>query len=228
MTPGLRGELYRLLLRHRVLFFRDQHLSTPQHIAFAEAFGTILIFNSVAPADPEHPEVHDIHGSTADWHIDASGTIEPPVATILRAVKIPAAGGDTIWANGVAAYQGLPDALKKRLEGKYVTHNAPDTEHAIVAHPLVRTHPDTGERHLYINFAPWVDPLILGMSRPDSDVIVNELRCEYLRPEYQVRFRWSPGTIAIWDNRVVQHTGTRDYDDADLRHMKRLCIARFL
>lgn len=226
LPPRLRDELYSQLLQHRVLFFRDQHLSTQQHIAFAEAFGPILIFRSVVPAAPQHPGIHDVDGSTVGWHIDASGRPEPPAAAVLRAVEIPPAGGDTIWANGVAAYQGLSDELKNQLEDKYVTHSAPDGEHPVVAHPMVRTHPDTEERHLYINLAPWTDPLVLGMSRSDSDALIDEVRREYLQPEYQVRFRWSPGAIAMWDNRVVQHTGTADYGE-HRRHIKRICIAHF-
>lgn len=227
LTRDLRAELYRLLLRHRVLFFRDQHLSTQQHIAFAEAFGPTLTFHSVVPADPEHPEVHDVHGSTVGWHIDASGLTEPPVATLLRAVEIPPTGGDTVWASGVASYEGLPRDLKDRLERKYVTHTAAKAGRPIVAHPLVRAHPDTGERYLYINLAPWVDPVILGMDRSNSDALVKELRHEYLRPEYHVRFRWSTGAVAMWDNRVVQHTGISDYGNGVDRHLKRICLARF-
>jgi alpha-ketoglutarate-dependent taurine dioxygenase len=233
LTLELRDELRRLLLRHRVLFWRDQHLSTEEQIAFAEAFGPILVFSSVAHPDPVHPGVHEVHGSTIGWHIDASGMAAPPVATVLRAVEVPSVGGDTIWASGVAAYEGLPDQLKAQLEEKYVTHTGahwvrgtdrPDGP--LVAHPLVRTHPETGERHLYLNLAPWVEALVLGMSTHKSAALVDRLRQEYLRPEYQVRFRWSPGTVVMWDNRVVQHTGIKDYGDFP-RHMKRICLASF-
>ena len=89
LVPGLRDEFHRLLLRHRVLFWRDQHLSTEEQVAFAEAFGPILVFSSIAPPDPAHPGVHEVHGSTVGWHIDASSMLEPPVATVLRALEIP-------------------------------------------------------------------------------------------------------------------------------------------
>jgi taurine dioxygenase len=226
LTPERRDEFHRLLLRYRVLFWRDQQMSTEQQIVFAEAFGPILVFSGVAPSDPMHPGVHEVHGSTVGWHIDASGALAPPVATVLRAVDVPPLGGDTIWASGIAAYDRLPDQLKAQLEGKYVTHRALEADHPVVAHPLVRTHPETGERHLYLNLAPWVEPLILGMSTHKSATLVERLRQEYLRPEYQVRFQWSPGAIAMWDNRVVQHTGTKDYDDFP-RHLKRICLASF-
>jgi alpha-ketoglutarate-dependent taurine dioxygenase len=181
MTRQLRDELHRLLCCYRVLFFRDQHLSTQQHIAFAEAFGPILIFRSVVPADPQHPEVHNVDGSTVGWHIDASGFIEPPVATVLSALEIPASGGDTIWADGVAAYNGLPGELKERLEGVCATHTAP-ADHPIVAHPVVPIHPRTKDRYLYINLAPWVDTRILGMSAADSKALVSELRTTICDP----------------------------------------------
>jgi alpha-ketoglutarate-dependent taurine dioxygenase len=226
LTSDFRDELRRLLRHHRVLFFRGQQLSTPQLIAFAEAFGPALVFCSVVPADPQHREVHDVDGSTVGWHLDASGLIEPPVATVLRAVEIPPTGGDTIWADGVAAYNGLPSGLKKRLEGLCATHTTPG-RHPIVAHPLAPVHPDTNERYLYINLAPWVDTRVLGMGAAESEALVAELAQEYLRPDYQVRFRWSAGAVAMWDNRVLQHTGIRDYGDDICRRLERICIARF-
>jgi taurine dioxygenase len=228
LEPGLRDEFCRLLLRYRVLFWRDQQLSTDHQIAFAEAFGPILVFASITNPDPVRPGVHEVHGSTVGWHIDASSMLAPPVATVLRAVTLPPGGGDTIWASGVAAYDGLSDELKAQVCGKYVTHSGgyrePGTDRPVVAHPLVRVHPETGEPHLYINLAPWESPLILGMSTHDSHALVERLRKEYLRPEYQVRFQWSPGAIALWDNRVVQHTGTHDYGNHS-RRMTRICLA---
>jgi alpha-ketoglutarate-dependent taurine dioxygenase len=227
LAPALRDELYRLLLRHRVLFWRDQHLNTAEQIAFAEAFGPILVFKSVVPADPLHPGVHDVHGSTVGWHIDASSAFAPPVATVLRAVEVPPAGGDTIWAGAVAAYAGLSEDLKALVDDKYVTHGGGTaSRRPIVAHPLVGIHPDTEEKYLYLNLASYVESLILGMNRRASDALVKKVRREYLNPAYQVRFHWSPGTIAMWDNRVVQHTGTADYGDLP-RHMKRICLASF-
>lgn len=227
LTSELHDELYRLLCCHKVLFFRHQHLATWQHVAFAQAFGPILMFGSVVPANPQYPEVHDVDGSTVGWHIDASGKIEPPVATVLNAVEVPAYGGDTIWADGVAAYRGLPGALQRRVEGLCATHSAPATG-PIVAHPIAPIHPVTGERYLYVNFAPWVDTQILGLSAGDSAALVSELRAHYLQPEYQLRFRWTAGTIALWDNRVVQHTGIRDYGENVRRRLQRICIAQFV
>jgi alpha-ketoglutarate-dependent taurine dioxygenase len=227
MTRQLRDALHRLLCRYRVLFFRDQHLSTQQHITFAETFGPILIFPNTAPNDdPRYPGVRDVNGSTVGWHLDASGQIEPPVATVLSAVEIPATGGDTIWADGLAAYNGLPAELKKRLQGLCAIHTDPDRR-PIVAHPLAPIHRYTGQRYLFINLASWIDTKILGMSAADSAALVSELRKQYLRPEYQLRFQWSTGAVAMWDNRATQHTGIRDYPEEVRRRLKRICIARF-
>jgi taurine dioxygenase len=231
LTPALRAEIRRLLGLHKVLFWRDQHLSTAQQVAFVEAFGPVLAFSSVTDENPARPGVHRVRGSTVGWHIDASTRADPPVATVLRAIDVPPTGGDTIWASGVAAYAALPDALKAQLDGLYVTHGLrhdpePGAERPVVCHPLVRTHPETGERLLYINLASWNNSLIVGMSREESDALVAVLAREYLRPEHQVRFQWSPGALAMWDNRAVQHTGVHDYGDFP-RRMERICLACF-
>lgn len=230
LTTETRDELRSLLFRHRVVFLRGQSLDADQQIAFAEAFGRILEFRSVVDADPLHPGVHQVRGSTTGWHVDASSLPEPPVATMLRAIDVPEIGGDTLWADGVAAYDGLSDELKATVDGRYLTHGLPqhaedpDFDRPMVAHRIVRTHPWTGERHLYLNNS--LHTTVVGMDQRESDQLVGTLRAEYLRPEYQVRFRWTPGTLAIWDNRVVQHTGTRDYGDYP-RHLMRICLADF-
>lgn len=230
LTVELRDKLRSLLFRHRVVFWRDQQLDAEGQIALAEAFGRILVFRSVVDVDPLHPGVHQVRGSTTGWHVDASSLAEPPVATMLRAIDVPESGGDTLWADGVAVYQGLSDELKARLEGHYLTHGLPqhaedpDFDRPMVAHRIVRTHPWTGERHLYLNNS--LHTTVVGMSREESDRLVETLRAEYLRPEYQVRFHWTPGTVTMWDNRVVQHTGIHDYGDYP-RHLMRICLADF-
>ena len=225
-----RDELRDLLSRHQVLFWRTLHLSAEQQLVLAEAFGPRLSFASVVDAAAGEAGVHDVHGSTVGWHIDASSMLDPPVATMLRAVDVPPTGGDTLWASGTAAYAALPATLRAELAGRYVTHGGrpPDDRRPapLVAHPLVQTHPETGEDHLYINFAPWADAQIIGLSERDSTDLVETLKATYLHPDRLLRFHWTPGAIAIWDNRVVQHTGTHDYNDHP-RHMTRICIARF-
>jgi taurine dioxygenase len=222
-----RTEIRALLGEHKVLFWRDQELSTEEHVGFVRELGPILEFSSVVDDAPELPGVHKVSGSTVGWHIDASGGVDPPVATVLRAVDVPPTGGDTIWASGVAAYEGLPDELKTRLDGLYVSHGPePKTERPLVCHPLVRTHPDTGERLLYLNPAEWNFSAVLGLDRAEGDELIAAVTDEYLRPENQVRFQWRPGSVAMWDNRAVVHTGVHDYGDYP-RRLVRICLARF-
>ncbi len=226
LEPARREQIRRALFRHRVLFFADQNLSTEQFIALATALGSILVFRSVVPTDARHPEVHTVTGSTVGWHLDASSLIEPPVATLLRAVAIPDQGGDTVWADGMAAYAALPTDLKTRLAGLCATHTAP-THSPLVAHPVTPLHPEVGRRYLNINLAPWVDTRILGMPAAASAALVEEIRTHHLRSAVQLRFRWTPGAIVLWDNRGMQHTGTRDYPASVRRRLQRICLARF-
>lgn len=231
MSPELRDEIRSLLARHKVLVWRDQHLDAAGQVAFVRSFGPILEFSSVVDESPEIPGVHKVRGSTVGWHIDASAGLEPPVASVLRAVVIPPVGGDTLWASGAAAYEALPEDLRTQLDGIYLTHGGahhlqPGSEAALVCHPLVQTHPETGERMLYLNSASWNLSIAVGMDRAASDELVQMLTEIYLRPEHQYRLQWSPGTVCMWDNRAVQHTGVHDYGDAP-RHMERICLARF-
>ena len=231
LGPTPRAELRALLADHQVLFRRDAHLTADGQLALAESLGISLSFASVADPDAGVAPIHTVRGSTVGWHIDASTKLEPPVATVLRAVTVPEVGGDTLWASGVAAYAALPATLQETINDRYVTHGGARASDdgrppPLVAHPLVQTHPDTGEPYLYINFAAWANPQIIGLSEPDSAELVETLRNIYLHPDRILRFRWTPGAIAIWDNRVVQHTGTHDYDDHP-RQMTRACIARF-
>ncbi|WP_261560739.1 TauD/TfdA dioxygenase family protein [Frankia tisae] len=229
LTPERRAQIRTLLFQHGVLVWRDQSLGTAGQVAFAEAFGPILVFTSVVDPEPARPGVHEVHGGSVGWHFDASSLPAPPEATVLRAVRVPPAGNDTLWASGVAAYQALTPRVQALATGRYITHGRgvkrePGDERPIVAHPLVRRHPHTGEHYLYINLPDWDHPLVLGMSPDDSDALVAELRAAYLRPEHQARLSWTPGTIAMWDNRIVLHTGTGEHDPAT-RHLVRICLA---
>ncbi|EIV91727.1 putative taurine catabolism dioxygenase [Frankia sp. QA3] len=155
---GFRAGDRRYPSQHGVLVWRDQQMDTAGQVAFAEAFGPILAFTSVVDPEPARPGVHELHGGNVGWHFDASSLPAPPEATVLRAVRVPPVGGDTLWASGVAAYQALTPDLRALATGRYVTHGrgvtrAPDDERPIVAHPLVRRHPHTGDhdrdaRHL--------------------------------------------------------------------------------
>lgn len=239
LSPEQVAELRRLLACHKVLFFRDQSISAEQQLAFGRHLGSVLRFPSVRGEDPEHPGLQVVDNrreparrpdggrSTGGWHIDASGLVFAPFASILRAVTIPPVGGDTVWANLAAAYEGLSDELKQTLEGLYVTHDVTQhfREHGIdyplLAYPVVTTHPETGEQVLFVNFLQY--PQIVGWSTQRSTELLQTLREEATRPEYQVRFRWSPGAIAVWDNRAVHHYGVRDYGEFP-RRMDRVLI----
>ncbi len=240
LPAGLSAELRGLLARYKVLFFRDQSINAEQQLAFGRGLGSILRFPSVRGEDPRHPGVQIVDnrmeparrsdGSryTGGWHIDASGLVVAPFASILRAVTIPPVGGDTVWANLAAAYEGLSDGLKRTLEGLYVTHDVTQhfrergIEYPLLARPIICTHPETAERVLLVNFLQY--PQVVGWSSERSAELVQTLKEETTRPEYQVRFRWSPGAIAVWDNRAVHHYGVRDYGDFP-RRMERVLVA---
>lgn len=238
--PHLVAELRQLLARHKVLLFRGQSIDAEQHLAFGRCFGSLLRFPGVNEEHPEHPGLQIIgswrpparrpDGSrfTGGWHIDASGLVVAPFASILRAVTIPPVGGDTVWANLAAAYEGLPDDMKQTLEDLYVIDDLRQhfrergIEYPLLARPIVRVHPETGEKVLSVNFTQ--SPQIVDWSAERGAELLQVLKQEATRPEYQVRFRWSPGAIAMWDNRAVHHYAVRDYGDYP-RRMERVLVA---
>ncbi|WP_175084531.1 TauD/TfdA dioxygenase family protein [Candidatus Frankia nodulisporulans] len=229
ITAPLRAAIHTLLFRHRVLVWRDQPMDTADQVRFAQSVGSILVFSSVVNLDPARPGVHEVHGGSDDWHFDASSLPSPPVATMLRAVNVPPSGGDTLWASNVAAYETLTPELRELITSRYVTHGRGvqrpfEDERPVAAHRLVRRHPATGELYLYLNLASWDHPQILGMPLPDSDALIERLRAACLRPENHLRVRWSPDTLILWDNRLVQHRGVGDYGDFP-RHLIRICLA---
>ncbi|WEB39569.1 TauD/TfdA family dioxygenase [Streptomyces yunnanensis] len=164
------------------------------------------------------------HSPWRGWHIDASPRIDPPTATILRAEQVPSYGGDTMWANLAAAYTGLSEAVQRLADGLRVEHRLGVTyrprpgrdayvEHlmenqAATIHPLVRVHPETGERVLFID-CQYIEQII-GVSRFESQGLLSMFTEQILRPEYTVRFRWEPGSVAFWDNRSTMHLGPVD------------------
>ena len=233
------AELRRLLAEHKVLFFRDQALGPDSQLALGRRLGVILSFPGVNEEHPDHPGLQ-IVGSwrpparrpdggrfTGGWHIDASGLIAAPFASILRAVRIPPVGGDTVWANLAAAYDGLSDELRAQLDGLYVTDDVTGhfrergIDYPLIARPLVTTHPETGEQVLHVNFQQ--HPQVVGWSQDRSAELLTKLKEEATRPEYQVRFSWSLGAVAIWDNRAVHHSAVRDYGDFP-RRMERVLV----
>lgn len=235
------------LLKWKVVFFRDQFISHDDHLRFARAFGAPTpahpLFDAIP--DPDYPTIYPIfrdrfkarYGSSrgydkAGWHADVTAAVNPPAASILRAEVIPPYGGDTQWSNTVAAYDGLSAPLRKLADGLRAVHrfSPPDGSTAtedyerrvnrrplVTEHPVVRVHPETGERALYVN--PGFTSHIVDVSPHESRRLLGLLYDELARPEYTVRFKWEPGSIAFWDNRSTVHLAP---SDLTLEHDRRL------
>ena len=233
LSDDRRTELRALLLKYKVLFFRDQELTRDQHLAFAAEFGPLYahptggveghrVIQPIASATFKEYGIRENH-----WHTDTSWRIDPSFGAVLRAVHIPDVGGDTIWADAGAIYRGLPDDLKVKIDDLYVIHDYQDalrkagTKYPLVAHPIVRTHPETGEDLLWVNFS--LKPRIVDLDRAESDALIARLYDEVKRPEYHARFRWKKNSVAFWDNRAAVHYAVRDYGDFP-RVMERVLI----
>jgi taurine dioxygenase len=237
--------LRQALLDWKVLFFRDQDITTEQHLAFAANFGA-LETHPFAPSKPGYPEVlaithdRDSRGRENTWHSDVTWRLEPSLGSVLRALEVPPVGGDTLFADMYAAYEGLSDEVKAEIDGAVARHDFTHfragmrrrgvSEAEIEAfgaafpnpiHPVVRTHPETGRKALYVNAAFTVE--IVGMEKARSDKLLRRLYAQAAIPEYQCRFRWETNSIAFWDNRASQHYAASDYWPA-VRRMERVTI----
>ena len=250
---GLAAEIRALLVRHKVVFFRDQDMTRAEHVAFARHFGD-LEDHPVAGSDPDHPGLVCIYKDLDSppehfenaWHCDATWREKPPLGAVLRCVECPPVGGDTIWVNMARAYEDLPADIKLRIEGLYARHSIEasfgarmpiEKRHALKAqypdaeHPVVRIHPETGEKVLFVNsFATHFtnyhtsENVRYGQDyAPGGSNLLNYLISRASIPEYQVRWRWRPNSIAIWDNRCTQHYAVMDYWPA-VRKMERAGI----
>ena len=242
LTPAQRDAIRAAVLKYKVVFFRDQQLDNDSHAVFAREFGPLYTHPSTTH-DPKVTAIHDIAArdnvrfdkrqsgaiKAGDaYHSDTSWRLVPTWGAVLRAVDLPPVGGDTVWVDAHLAYQGLADDLKARLEGLHVTHdfraalNADGHDYPIVAHPLVRTHRETGEKILWVNLTQ--NPQILGVELAESRELIDEVLRQYKRPEFQVRFSWKPGSVAFWDNRAAVHYAVRNYGDYP-RLLHRVLIA---
>ncbi|WP_406072016.1 TauD/TfdA family dioxygenase [Streptomyces sp. NBC_01020] len=228
LTHELHQELHRALLEWKVLFFRDQRLTPIQHRDLARWWGTPEVHPFLPKADlPEvvrlsrgadSPAVENV------WHSDASFETTPPMGSILRAVHVPDVGGDTLWADMAAAYDGLPEDVRTRLEGLCAVHDftrsfgrrlGPDDlarmqqKYPAVTHPVVRTLPESGRRLIYVNriFTQHIE----GLSGQEGRELLEFLYDQARHPEYQCRLRWRADTVAFWDNRATQHYASGDY-----------------
>lgn len=238
LTAALRDELRQLLLKHKVLFFRDQAINTEQQIAFAKEFGELYVHPTTQQNDPTLPQAHLIEAQderklygpriSGRWHTDTSWLLQPTLGAVLRAVDLPEVGGDTLWADAGAVYRALPDELRAEIDNLHVVHDFKKAldkvgyDYPILAHPLVRTHPETGEDGLFINFSQ--NPSVIGWTPQQSKQLIDRLLLEFNKPEHQVRFKWRPGSVAFWDNRSTLHYPVYNYGDYP-RRMERVLIA---
>jgi taurine dioxygenase len=240
-SDDLFAELKDLLLQHKVLFFRDQDITRADHVALAERFGP-LEDHPVAGSDPEHPGLVRIYkdlDSPAEhyenaFHCDATWRVAPPMGSVLRCVEGPEVGGDTIWVDMVEAYRRLPEHIKEQIADLRASHSIQSTFGAKLPveqrlalrerfpdaeHPVVRTHPETGEKALFVNaftthFVNYHTPerVRFGFDyTPGGSELLNYLIRQAFVPEYQVRWRWTNNSFAIWDNRNTQHYAVQDY-----------------
>ena len=209
------GAIRAALLRHLVLFFPEQHLDPAQHRDFAARWGEMEIHPFIPKVEgfPEVVELRASGGYVADvWHTDVTFSDRPPVMSILNMVTSPAVGGDTMWTNQYAAYEALSAPLRDLLDGLTAVHTARVYGHPEnrAEHPAVRVHPETGRRCLYVN-AQFTDRFA-QLSRDESDVLLAYLTRFSVEARFTVRHRWTPGTIAIWDNRCTQHFVLNDFE----------------
>lgn len=252
LSPEVVAELRRALAEHCVIFLRDQVLTPEQQKAFARHFGPLAQTPFIKPLDG-HPEMMRIVREPQEskklnfggrWHTDMTFSPEPVLGTCLYARESPAVGGDTIWTNQMLAFEALTPAMQRMLEKLTVMHSAKRSygpqgtyadddlksmriqasESALKeqAHPCIRTHPETGRKILYVN---WVYAIrFQDMTEEESAPLLDFLNRHSQRPEFQIRFRWRQGSLALWDNRSTQHIAVNDYPGYR-RVMDRVTIA---
>jgi len=221
-------EIHAALIDNGVIFFRDQHLTPEQQKAFGRLFGELHIHPAAPKEVPEHPEILVIHADEnskhvagENWHSDVSCDLEPPMGSILYMHELPPVGGDTLFASMYAAYDALSEPMKRMLEpltamhegehvyrGRYGVNDAgrvfPKAEH-----PIVRTHPVSGRKALYVNGG--FTTRIVQLKRAESDALLHFLYRHVETPEFHCRFRWQVNSVAFWDNRCMQHHAMWDY-----------------
>jgi taurine dioxygenase len=245
LPDAVREAIKAAVLRYKVVFFRDQPITREQQADFARQFGPLYdhpttrrpdqeqlpAVHHIAPIDQLKPEDQTVRNGDEirdGYHTDTSWRLVPAWGAVLRPVNLPEVGGDTIWVDANLAYEGLPEAVRQRLDGLHVTHDFRKAllraghDYPIVAHKVVREHRETGQRVLWVNFTQ--KPQILGLGREESQELLTIVLDQYRRPEYQVRFSWRPGSLAFWDNRAAVHYAVRNYGDFP-RLMERVLIA---
>ncbi len=245
LNIGVIEQIYSALIKHQVVFFRDQNISPETHLKLAESLGEI---------DPGHPVYPHVEGyqsivllkndannrpDTNDWHKDLTFKESPPFASILHGVKVPKVGGDTLWASMSAAYDQLPNGWKDHLEELEAIHDMgtfrndfykeggiDSVNNALknvgsAVHKVIGTHPISGLKYLNVNQS--FTRNIVNESQGPSDHILQFLFQHISKPEFQVRFHWEDNSVAIWDNRITQHYAVFDYLP-EFRHMQRVTV----
>jgi taurine dioxygenase len=235
IDDGALATITQALLTHQVIFFEDQHLTPQQHRDFAARFGKLHIH----PLYPNVKDAEEIlildtdHGNPPDndvWHTDVTFIETPPLGSVLYAKQLPPLGGDTTWSNSIAAYEALSPSFQRLLDGLTASHDfeksfprdrygsAPEDDarwqqtratHPAVSHPVIRRHPATGQKGLFVNAG--FTTRINELSKTESDAVLSLLFTHIAKPEFTIRWRWKPNDIAFWDNRCTQHYALADY-----------------
>jgi len=249
IDEGTRLDLNDTFVERSVLVFRDQHLAPHRLLAAVGLFGEVFPQHNSRFALPECPLIHYISNEDffpdgrryipgEGYHTDHSNAARPPKATVLHAVSLPDRGGDTQYVNMRIAYDGLPQEMKRRLDGLQAVHvyqsrhsarklmalttEARDHVPEAVTHPIVRTHPESGHKAIYIN--PIRIEGIVGMAEAEALALLADLLEHATQPKYQYRHQWQPGDLVMWDNRSLLHKANGDYDMSQLRYLYRVML----
>jgi taurine dioxygenase len=242
-------QIHRTFLEKGILLFRDQEITREQHIAFSRRFGELDNHDSL-PRDrhPDYPELLLVtnipkeNGQPSDskytgqqWHSDLSFTPVPSLGSLLRGITIPPVGGDTMFTNMYRAYDTLSDGMKKLLEGLHAIHTGSrkivdlSSDRATeqkklnppIAQPVVRVHPETGRKALYIGEKV---SCCVGMTQEESRPVIDYLIKHAIRPQFVYRHQWRQDDIVLWDNRCTMHVALGDYEDGEIRHLERTTV----